>query len=162
MAHGMLLIRVFTRAQLLVDGHRKDEKYPITTMKTFIAMGLKPQGPEKEEKKKKKKEEKKKDLKKKQPPLQKVKSKPSEELRKKKKQERSLSPVSEERRFSKRRLLRLVKETSSSSSVEDEMSAIAAKLMNVVAPTKSIQRPSRARERGIMIREQSPQEEQQK
>ena len=42
MACGMLLIRVFTRAQLPVDGYRKDEKCLTTTMKTFSAMGLKP------------------------------------------------------------------------------------------------------------------------
>ena len=107
--YGMLLTQVFMRAQLPVDGHRKDEKCPTTTKKTFSAMDLKTQGPEKEKKKKKKKEEKMKDPnKKKQAPLRKGKSKPSEELRKKKRQERSLPPVSEERRVSKRRLLRLV------------------------------------------------------
>ena len=57
LSYGMLLTQVFMRAQLLVDGHRKDEKRPTTTKKTFSTMGLKPQGPEKEEKKKKKIEE---------------------------------------------------------------------------------------------------------
>ena len=56
--------------------------------------------------------------------------------------------------------LRLAKETSSSSSIEDEMSTIAAKPMNAAVVAKSAQRPSRARERGIVIREQAPQEEQ--
>ena len=60
----MLLTRVFTRAQLPIGGHRKDDKCPVTTMKTFSAMGLKPQGLEKEEKKKKKEEEKKREKKK--------------------------------------------------------------------------------------------------
>ena len=63
--YGILLIQVFMRPQLLVDGHREDEKHPTTTKKTFSAMGLKPQGPEKEQIKKKKKVEKKKDPKKK-------------------------------------------------------------------------------------------------
>ena len=116
---------------------------------------MKSQGLEKEEKKKKKKEEKKKDpKKKKQAPPQKVKSKPSEELRKKKRQERSLSPISKERRVSKRRLLRLAKETSSSSfNAKNEIFAIAAMPMNAAAPVKPTQRPSRARERGIVIGE---------
>ena len=60
MPYGMLLTCVFSRAQLPVDGHRKDEKYPATTKKTFFAMGLKLQGPEIEGKKKKKEEEEKK------------------------------------------------------------------------------------------------------
>ena len=42
------------------------------------------------------------------------------------------------------------------------MSAITAKPMNAAAPAKSAQRPSRARERRIVIREHAPQEEQQK
>ena len=75
--YGMLLIRVFTRAQLSINGHRKDNKCPTTTMKMFSTMGLKPQGSEKEKKKKKKEEEKKKDKKKKDSSIQKVKSKPS-------------------------------------------------------------------------------------
>ena len=67
MPYGMLLTRVFMRAQLLVDRHRKDEKHPATTTKTFAAIGLKSQGLEKEEKKKKKEEKKKKKEKKKDP-----------------------------------------------------------------------------------------------
>ena len=65
--YGMLLTRVFTRAELPIDGHRKDDKRPTTTMKTFSTMGLKPQGLKKEEEKKKekKKGEKKKDPRKK-------------------------------------------------------------------------------------------------
>ena len=38
MPYGMLLTRVFTRAQLPIDGPRKDDKCPATTMKTFSAM----------------------------------------------------------------------------------------------------------------------------
>ena len=55
---GMLLTQVFMRAQLPVNGHKKDDKRPTTTKKTFFAMGLKPQGLEKEEKKKKKRKKK--------------------------------------------------------------------------------------------------------
>ena len=55
--------------------------------------------------------------------------------------------------MSKRRLLKLAKETSSSSSVEDETSAIIAKLMRAATPAKPTHKPSRPRERGIMIRE---------
>ena len=40
--YGMLFTCVFMRSQLLIDGHRKDDKCPTTTMKTFSAMGLKP------------------------------------------------------------------------------------------------------------------------
>ena len=72
MPYGMLLTRVFMRAQHPIR-HRKDEKHPTTTMKIFSAMGMKPQGLEKEEKKKKKEEKKKgpkkKDLKKNQASL---------------------------------------------------------------------------------------------
>ena len=39
--YSMLLIHVFMRVQLLVDGHKKDEKCPTTRMKTFTVMGLK-------------------------------------------------------------------------------------------------------------------------
>ena len=39
--YGMLLTRIFARAQLPVNGHRKDEKHLTTTKKTFSAMGLK-------------------------------------------------------------------------------------------------------------------------
>ena len=66
MPNGMLLTRVFARAQFPIDGHRKDEKCPATTKKTFSTMGLKLQGPDTErEKKKKKKEEEEKKKKKK-------------------------------------------------------------------------------------------------
>ena len=61
--------------------------------------------------------------------------------------------------MSKRRLLKLVEETSSSSSAEDETSAIAAKLMKAAALEKPAHKPSRPRERGIMIREQVPQDQ---
>ena len=40
----MLLTRVFEKAQLPVDGHRKDEKCPATTKKIFSAISLKLQG----------------------------------------------------------------------------------------------------------------------
>ena len=40
--YGMFLIRIFTRAQLPIDGHKADNKHPTTTMKTFLALGLKP------------------------------------------------------------------------------------------------------------------------
>ena len=56
--YGMLLTCIFARAQLPVDSHRKDEKHPTTTKKTFSTMGLKFQDLDTEgEKKKKKKEE---------------------------------------------------------------------------------------------------------
>ena len=45
--YGMFLTKVFTRAQLPLDGHRVDNKCPPTTMKTFSAMGLKPQAQDK-------------------------------------------------------------------------------------------------------------------
>ena len=98
--YGMLLTRVFMRAQLPSGGHRKDDKCPATTMKTFSSMGLKPQGLEKEEKKKKKEEEKKrekkkgekkKDLRKKDSSSQKVRCKPSKEKRLKKGNKREVS-----------------------------------------------------------------------
>ena len=132
-------------------------------MKTFSAIGLKPQAPKKEEekekekKKKKEKEEKMKDKKKKDSSIQdnvvaqKDRSKPSEEMKKKnKKPERSLSPISEERKISKRKLLKLAKEYFS----EDGESAIAVKPMNAAASTsKPATRVSRPIEKGIMIRE---------
>ena len=58
--YGMILIRVFIRAQLPLDGHKADNKHSTTTMKTFLALGLKPHALEKE-KKEKKKDKKKKD-----------------------------------------------------------------------------------------------------
>ena len=54
--YGMVLTRIFQRGQLSVDDHRKDEKHPVTTMKTFTTMGLKPQAQEEGRKKKKKEE----------------------------------------------------------------------------------------------------------
>ena len=56
--YGILLTHIFQRGQLPMDGHRKDEKRPTTTMKTFTAMGLKSQAQEEGRKKKKKKEKK--------------------------------------------------------------------------------------------------------
>ena len=38
--YGMVLTRVFARAQLPIDEHRKDDKRPTTTRKTFSALGL--------------------------------------------------------------------------------------------------------------------------
>ena len=141
--YGMLLTRIFAKAQLPVDGHKKDEKRPTTTKKTFSAMGLKFQDPNIEgEKQKKKKDEEEKKKKKKdeqmepkrrQAPLQKAKSKPSEEIRSKRRHERSHSPIFEERSVSKRRLLKLAKE-SSSSSVEDDASAIATPCNTLISP----------------------------
>ena len=65
--YGMFLTKAFIRAQLPLDGHKAETKRATTIMKTFSALGLKPQGQEKEkekEKKKEKEEEKKKDKKK--------------------------------------------------------------------------------------------------
>ena len=61
--YGIFLTRVFIRAQLLIEGHRAKTKRPTTTMKTFSALGMKPQAPVKE--KEKEKEEKKKEKKRK-------------------------------------------------------------------------------------------------
>ena len=94
--YSMLFTKVFRRAQLPISGHKSDNKHPTTTMKTFLALGLKLQGQEKEKEKKKeeekkKKKEKKKDKKKKDSSIQKVAtiqkgiSKPSDEKKKKKK-----------------------------------------------------------------------------
>ena len=64
--YRMLLTRIFARAQLPINSHRKDEKCPTTTKKTFFAMGIKFQDPDtKGEKQKKKKEEEEKKKKKK-------------------------------------------------------------------------------------------------
>ena len=41
--YNMFLIYVFRRAQLPIDRRRADNKCPTTTMKTFSALGLKPQ-----------------------------------------------------------------------------------------------------------------------
>ena len=59
----------------------------------------------------------------------------------------------------KRALLKLAEETSSSSSIEDETSGITSKLMSAGTIVKLAHRPSRPRERGIMIREQVPQDQ---
>ena len=107
-------------------------------MKTFLALGLKPQATEKE-KEKEKKDKKKKDSSAKEIRAKKQKSKPSGEGMKKKRRERSLSPIPEERMISKRRIMKLAKDSSSSSRAEDEVSAISAQLINfadsVVVPT---------------------------
>ena len=66
--YGIFLTRVFTRAQLPTDGHKLNNKRPITTMKTFSALRLKLQAlmkEKKKEKEKKKKQEKEKEEKKK-------------------------------------------------------------------------------------------------
>ena len=42
-----------------IEGHRADNKCPTITMKTFSALGLKPQGQEKKKEKKKEEEERK-------------------------------------------------------------------------------------------------------
>ena len=47
--YGMLLTRIFARAQLPIEGHRKDEKCPTTTKKTFSTMELKFQDPDTEQ-----------------------------------------------------------------------------------------------------------------
>ena len=138
-------------------------------MKTFLALGLKPQAQvkekqkkkeeKKEEKKEKKKQKKKKDKKKKDSSTQKdaaaqtVKSKPSEEKEKRKKRlERSLSPIFEEGRINKRRLLKLAEKTSSSSKAEDKESAITVEPMSVTAPAQqpTIKGASQLEEREVL------------
>ena len=61
--YGMLLICIFARAQLPINDHRKDEKCPTTTNKTFSTMGLKFQDPdiegEKQKRRRKRKRKKK-------------------------------------------------------------------------------------------------------
>ena len=124
--YGMFLTRVFIRAQLPLDGHKTDNKRPITTMKTFSALGLKPQGQEKQKEKESKK--------KKNaavataavvPSTKKTKSKPSKEGKKKKKRrETSLSTILDKRRKGRRRWIKLAEEPSSSLKVDDEKSAI--------------------------------------
>ena len=61
--------------------------------------------------------------------------------------------------MSERGLLKLVEEISSSSTAEDEISVIAIKPMRAAAPAKPAHRPSRPRKKGIMIREQVPQDQ---
>ena len=51
LSYGMFLTRVFRRAQLPIDGHKADNRHTTTTMKTFLALRLKPQGSEKEKRK---------------------------------------------------------------------------------------------------------------
>ena len=41
--YGMFLTRVFNKAQFPLNGERSDNKRLTTTMKTFQALGLKPQ-----------------------------------------------------------------------------------------------------------------------
>ena len=66
--YDMFLTRVFIKAQLPLDGQKPDKKRPTTIMKTFSALGLKPQIHEKEKEEENKK---------------KAKSKPSKESTKK-------------------------------------------------------------------------------
>ena len=63
--YGMFLTRVFTRAQLPIDGQKANNKRPTITMKTFSALGLNPQTPKKEKEKKKQREKEKKEKKRK-------------------------------------------------------------------------------------------------
>ena len=49
--YGMFLTRIFIRVQLPLDGHKADNKRPVTTIKTFSTLGLKPQAKDKEKKK---------------------------------------------------------------------------------------------------------------
>ena len=160
LSYDMFLTSVFTRAQLPIDGHKADNKRLTTTMKTFSALGLKPQALEKEKKKeKKKKKEKEKEEKKKDSSIQKdvvaaqkVKTNPSKE--KKKRPKRSLSPISEGRRINKRRLLKLVEDYS----LEDGESATAAEPMDATTLTTELAtRVSRPIKRDIVIREPLPQ-----
>ena len=55
--YGMFLTRVFNKAQLPLVGERTDNKRLTTTMKTFQALGLKPQAQVKEKENEKEKEE---------------------------------------------------------------------------------------------------------
>ena len=110
------------------------------------------------ERKRRKKKEEKIEPKKRQAPFQKAKSNPFEEVRTKRRHDRSHSLIFKERRVSKKRLLKLAEE--SSSSTEDDASADATQPMNAAAPTKPALRLSRLRERGITIKEQPPQKQQ--
>ena len=122
--YDMFLSRVFIRDPLPLDGHRADNKRPTTTMKTFLALGLKPQAQEKE-KEKKKKDKKKKHSATKETNNRKGKSNLSEKGKEnKKRRERILSLIPKERMTSKRRIMRLVEESSSSSRAKDKVSAI--------------------------------------
>ena len=136
--YGMFHTTVFIWAQLPLDGHSADNKRPTTTMKTFSALGLKPQGQEKEKEKESKK--------KKNvaaigttivvPSTRRTKSKPSNKGKKKKKRrEKSLSPIPEERRKSKRRFIKLAKESPSSSKTKGEVFTIAAEPINMANTT---------------------------
>ena len=77
--YGMLLTRIFERAQLPIRGHRLDDSRPIATVDTFINQGLKPKDPEKKTKKKKKG------------------SKPSDKKKQKKRSKKSLYPLLKEK-----------------------------------------------------------------
>ena len=156
--YDIFLTRVFIKAQLPFDGHRLDNKRFTTMIKTFSALGLKPQAKEKE--KEKEKDKKKKDSSIKKASAQKEKSKPFREGKKKKRKERSLSPILEERRTSKRRAMKLAEESSSSSRVEDEVSTIGAEPINLAEPTvQPATQGARLAQRGIMIRKLVPQKE---
>ena len=80
---GMFFPKVFIRAQLPLDGHKADNKRPMTTMKTLSAFGLTPEPQEKEKKKDKKKKDS--AIAAKVSSAKKGKPKPSEEGKKKKK-----------------------------------------------------------------------------
>ena len=55
--YGMFFTKVFIKAQLLLDSERCDKKRPTTTMKTFLALGLKAKDKKKEMESKKKKDD---------------------------------------------------------------------------------------------------------
>ena len=111
----MFLTRVFIGARYPLDGHRANNKRLTTIMKTFLALGLKPQAPKKRRTRRRK-------ILLSKRPIQKEKSKPSREDKKKKGGERSLSPILKEKRTSKRRIMKLV---------EDEVSTIGIEPFNL-------------------------------
>ena len=80
--YGMFLTRIFIRAQLPLDRHRTDNKRSMTTMKTFFALGLKPQGQHKEKEKEDKQKKDSTAAVAKVPSTKKGKSKPSEKGKK--------------------------------------------------------------------------------
>ena len=90
------------------------------------------------------------------------KSKPSKEGKKKKIRERTLYLIPKERRTSKRRVMRLAKKSSSSLRAIDEVSVIGGEPTNLANTAVTIATPRVARpfQRGIMIRELVPQQEQ--
>ena len=122
LSYSMFLTRVFIKAQLPLRGHKADNKIPMTMMKTFSALGLKPQAQEKE-KEKGKKDTKKKDSAIEEASTRKGKSKLSKEGKEKKE---AFFLILEERRKRKRRVIRLAMDSSSSLRAEDEVSAVGA------------------------------------